>query len=406
LKLSKNLIKLLLRDPVFIILSLNFFWVIISYALGTLFGKSSNPLFIMRQFKTLFLFLSFIYVLYRNGLSIKFLINRFSIFLVIIIVFLLSFFSPDIKESLYKTITFIYPLLYIVFSVNYLSKFGAINILIALSMVILVVYAIVPLSYFINGGSLDTNIIYGKNESNLFVSNHYGWSCALYIITSFTVLKFYPLKKLYKWCIIGFLPFVLILLILSASRSGILSVMIAFTFFILKKNSFNTFKKVLLIIFSFSILLILVNKNSFVVDYLAEKNSRQFESGDESRLITANSMFKTFGENPIYFITGVGMFNYSEINFNSLNLPSYHNSYLEILFGTGIFVFFAFLKFMIIKPIKVFWKTISDYSFLIFPLMLIPFFESDLTAGQFLFFPWFTFMIILNLKELNFYSKK
>jgi len=405
LRVSKNLIKSLLRDPVFILLSLNFFWVIIGYGLGTVFGKNSGPVSIMRQFKTLFLFLSFIHVLMRNGLSFKFLANKFSILLVIIVVGFHSLLSNDLTESGYKAFTFIYPLLYIVFSVNYLSKFGAINNLIGLSMAILVIYAFVPLSYFLIGGSLDTDIIYGRNEGNLFVSNHYGWSSALYITTSLTVLKFYPLKKLYKWCIIGFLPFVFFLLIVSASRSAILSVLMVFAFFLFKNNSIKSSTKILLIIFSFSIFLFIANNENSAIDFLVEKNSRQLETGEEGRIITTRAMLKAFENNPVYWFTGVGMFNYSEMKSNGGTLSSYHNSYWEILFGSGIFVFIAFLNFILIKPLKAFWKRVSDYSLLFFPLMLIPFFEGDLTAGQFLFFPWFTVMIILNLKELHFYSK-
>ena len=60
------------------------------------------------------------------------------------------------------------------------------------------------------------------------------------------------------------------------------------------------------------------------------------------------------------------------------------------------------MVFMLYEPIKQFVKRISKYDLVFIPLAIIPFFEGNLTAGQFLFFPWFMYIIALNA-ERRFY---
>ncbi len=80
-------------------------------------------------------------------------------------------------------------------------------------------------------------------------------------------------------------------------------------------------------------------------------------------------------------------------------LANYHNSYFEILFGLGVPLFILFMVFMLYEPIKQFLKRVSKYDLLLIPLVIIPFFESNLTSGQFLFFPWFSYVFALNAKK-------
>ena len=86
-------------------------------------------------------------------------------------------------------------------------------------------------------------------------------------------------------------------------------------------------------------------------------------------------------------------------------LHGYHNSYYEILFGVGIILFLVFLSFMMFRPLIRYIKYYAKYTLLLPPLMILPFFESNLTGGQFLFFPWFTFMLLLNAK-IKFWNRK
>ena len=148
----------------------------------------------MRIFKTLFLIFSFIYVISLNGLSTKFLKNSFYIYLLCVLVLFLSFFSEDIFSSLYKSLSFIYPFLYIVYSINYLLRFGAIRILLAISAGVSLVYFLVPISFIFFGTGFTTLSIYGDQDSGFFVSNHYGWASVLFILSSITILQLQKLN--------------------------------------------------------------------------------------------------------------------------------------------------------------------------------------------------------------------
>ncbi len=375
-------------------------WVILGYALGTSIGISIVPF--IRVFKIVFVIGSLIFVLYKNGISTFFLINNLSLYLIIFFVSFLSFFADEPFKALYKSLTFVYPFLYLVFSVNYLLRYGVINFLIGVSFAVLLVYALVPLSFYLIGGNLDDNIVYGYTEGNFFVSNHYGWGSTLFILSSLTIVRFYPLKTLHKIVIYIFLPLALYLLIISANRAGILSVFIAFVLFFImdRQSSFTT--KFILFFGALMVFFIVGIQEDSAIDFIIQKNESQLESGIEGRLIGTNAMIRSFENNPTYWFTGVGMFNYTELKLNGGVLGVYHNSYWEILFGSGIIVFAIFLNYVVFRPVIVFWKISGAYSLLLIPLIIIPFFESNLTAGQFLFFPWFIYMILLNAKEFTF----
>ncbi|MCK0132260.1 O-antigen ligase family protein [Flavobacteriaceae bacterium F08102] len=389
-----------MRDNVFRVLTFNMMLVLIGYAMGTTQGQAVTE---MTIFKGVVLFFSFLYVLYKNTISTQFIKNIGAIYFIIVSVFVLSFLSEDPFKSIYRGLTFVYPLLYIIYSINYLLRYGAANLMIALSCSILLVYSIVPISFFLVGGSLiETYNIYGYQEGNYFVSNHYGWGSTMFILCAFSVLRFYPLKFFYKLVIYIFLPFVFYLLIISANRAGLLSVFIAFILFIKKDQFVGYYTKLLIILSVVLIILFVALQKDSAIDFLLEKNENQIESGTEGRLIGTAAMLKSFERNPVYWLIGVGMFNYDELHLNGGILRSYHNSYWEILFGSGIIVFFIFLSFMVFHPLKIFWKTTLTYSLLIIPLIIIPLFEGNLTAGQFLFFPWFSYMILMNAKEFDF----
>lgn len=401
LNISEFKIKSLLRDSVFILLALNMLWVLIGYALGTIQG--SNSVDSMRIFKTIFVLISIVFVIYKNGITTSFIKNSNSLYFIIFAVSFLSFFADEPFQALYKSLTFVYPLLYIMYTINYLLRYGAINLLIGLSIIILSVYAIVPISFYLVGGSLvESTNIYGHHEGQYFVSNHYGWGSALFILSAFTVLRFYPLKTYYRIAIYIFLPFVFYLLMISANRAGILSLGVAFIVFFFKDKFATLSIKIALGLIVFIAIITISSRENSVIEYLKNKNEIQLESGNEGRLIGTNAMLNSFSKKPVYWFTGVGMFNYTELKLNGGILGTYHNSYWEILFGSGIFVFVFFLRIMIFSPFKIFWRITISYSLLIFPLMIIPFFEGDLTAGQFLFFPWFSYMILLNAEEFNF----
>jgi len=396
-------IKKINKDLIFKLLFYNSILVIIGYA--TARGVGMGIFQAIKIFKTIFLFASLFYVIRINGFSIVNIYNRSVILFLVAVIFVFSFLGNDPFASLYKGLTFILPFLYVLLTMNHLLRYGAFNLLIAFSRIVLLTYSIVPIYYFLFATGTGNANIYGYQEGEFFVSNHYGWASTIFILCALTILRFYPLKKSMKLLIYTAIPFVFYLLIISANRSGILSIAIAMFFFITRDKFAHISLKIIVIVGAFLILSLIAVQENSAIDFLQEKNEMQLESGEEGRLIITQAMLRSFNVNPTFWFTGVGMFDYTQLFIYSGMKSAYHNSYWEVLFGTGVLVFSFFLYFMVIYPIKIFWRITTSYSLLVIPLMIIPLFEGNLTAGQFLFFPWFAYMILLNSKEFNYYSK-
>lgn len=392
-------LKILFKDINFRFLFLNMVLVLIGYASANTLGMGVFGT--IKVVRTILLFISIGFVLSINGFSTVRILNSQSVYIIVFFIFIGSFFGSNSISSLYRGFTFVIPFLYVVYCINYLLKYGAFNLLKGLSLMIMLVYLIAPISYLLFGADLSNTLIYGATDEDAFASNHYGWSSVIFILSAFTVLKYYNLNLIFKYTIFLFLPFVFYLLMISANRSGMLSLAIAFFFFIIKDKYIKISYKLLISTIPLLILFFISLQESSVFKFLQQKNEQQLESGVEGRFDAFSIMLNYLELNPSTWFYGVGMFNYENLEKGGALLYGYHNSYFDVLFGVGSFIFLFFLFFMVIWPFKIFWKTTASYSLLIFPLMIIPFFESDLTAGQFLFFPWFAYMVLLNAKEFH-----
>jgi O-antigen ligase len=256
----------------------------------------------------------------------------------------------------------------------------------------------VPLiSYLIFGGNLSDTNIYGLDDTGqVFVSNHYGWSSALYILSFIYVFRNIKVKKYFLFLIISILVVALILLFSSANRASLISVALSVFPLVFRYKGIKRWYKVAFIIVFAGLLFYLLNRPDSAINFLIEKSKNQEAEGETRFKITA-LMLNYFNNNPLKWITGIGIFNYGIIR-GKTNVLTYHNSYWEILFGLGLPLFFMFLTFMVFRPLYRFIRVYSKYTLLFIPLLIIPYFESNLTAGQFLFFPWFTYMLLLNAK--------
>ncbi len=403
--MSKNIKhKNIYFDIIYILLLINMLFVIIGYALVTTFGD--YILIYIKYFKLFFLAFSFFIIILKNGFNTDRIINNKKILFFLIILLFFSFFSNNMSLALYRASSFIFPLLYVMFSINHLLKYGVINVLFALILSLFMVYSIIPITFFFFSPTINIGILYGYHEGNFFVSNHYGWGSIIYLLSSITIIRFFKLNLFLKILIILTLPFVLYLLILSANRASILSILIAYILFLFKDKNITIIKKSFLTIFILILSIFILSKTSETIEFLKEKNKRQIETKMEGRYLVTDLMFNHFNENPYLWFTGIGMFNYDIIKESDIKMGGYHNSYWEVLFGTGFLGFMIFLSFMIFTPFKNFWKNTINYSLVFVPIAIIPFFESNLTAGQFLFFPWFSYIILHNSKEFKLYEKK
>jgi O-antigen ligase len=125
-----------------------------------------------------------------------------------------------------------------------------------------------------------------------------------------------------------------------------------------------------------------------------QKSEQQLEEG-ESRFQMAEIALEAMLENPLLLVTGFGYDNFKEgvAQYRGIELELHsHNSYLELFVTTGFFCFLFFMVFLVLNTL-VRYGLFDSRRFIFLPtFMIIPFFESNLNAGQFLFFPWMTFM--------------
>jgi hypothetical protein len=139
------------------------------------------------------------------------------------------------------------------------------------------------------------------------------------------------------------------------------------------------------------------NKDS-ALNKRIQKTETQLEKG-EARGTVYRLGFQTMVENPGTLVTGFGFYAFKDALFNlnknvtakqlRINL---HNSYYELLFGTGFLVFTFFMLFFVLRSSLYFFLYHSSKYVFLPPILLIPLFENNFNPGQFLFFPWFIIM--------------
>ncbi len=398
--IAKSELKLrsLLRDPVARLLFLNALFVIIGYALANLTGKALVGM--VSNIKNAFLFLSLIFLIATNRVVMpgRFFSSGYIPLIFGLLIFYVSIGSGTDSDGFFRTLTFFVPLLYIYLSLSYLvSVFGTETILKGLHWSLLLIYCIPLLNFIIAGGKItDTNIYGPGGEEQAFASNNYGWSATIYILSFLFVWKDIKLKVYSKIFFALLLPVAIALFFASANRASWLSFAVAMIPFFFKYNAMHLKYKIAGIVIMLGFISYLLADPNSSLNFAKTKTQRQEQSG-EFRFETAQVMFDKFNNEPTLWITGVGMFNFELLKNEDL-LKGYHNSYYEILFGAGVPLFLVFLSFMVYRPLKRYVKYYSRYTLLLPPLIILPFFESDLTGGQFLFFPWITFMLLLNVR--------
>lgn len=393
--------RFLRNDKVFLLLFLNTVLVILGYALARVTGFASvEP---MKIFRTLLFFASTLYVFSQKDTSpsskaLKY--NRLIIALCLITP-LFAFISNDVGDSMNRTLTFLIPLIYIWRSVCLLVyRYGQKKTLQLLSAMIMIVYLIPMLSYVAFGGSFSGESIYGASEGQVFVSNHFGWSAALFLISIFHGSMNSRSKGLIQKLVFYLLILLgLYLLIASGNRSAWLAIALSLVVILFYYKGLPIYQKFLIVIFPIILFSYLISQKNEAVSFVIERTKRKQESGNEGRLERIDLIAKRLSENPTKWVTGVGMFNYDAFDKEGTGISNYHNSYFEILFGLGVPLFILFMIFMIYEPLKQFLNRVSKYDLLLIPLIIIPFFESNITSGQFLFFPWFSYIFALNAKK-------
>lgn len=382
--------------------------VLIGYGLATIVGSGINVIF--QPIKSLFLLYSMFQLLgyYQNDLILK----RTYVFSVLVL--LTIPFSVVPLESFKRALTMLLPMIYVAVCCRALFLIYAWDdILIAILKSLRWIYLIPLISFVLFGGNLGETNIYGETIG-AFVSNHYGWGSFVYITAHGILIQVKQSKLISIWTLLAGLYFVLLLI--SGSRSGVLSLSIAFFmwFFSFKGNVIFKFFITLSLVWA---ILSLLNSPSALSERLT-KTQMQYEGiseNDENDYYSATALVTdtrstaravgnmTFKNNPHLYLTGMGIFQFRE----ALDVyapwanPMYyssgvHSSYGELYFGCGLLVFGFFFWNFVLIPFWIYFKYLRTVllSF-VGVVIVIPFFESNLTGGQFLFFPWFIFVFFL-----------
>jgi O-antigen ligase len=235
--------------------------------------------------------------------------------------------------------------------------------------------------------------LYGQVIGGYF-SNVLGWAAIASFVLAVDIANNLNPTKQYRLFLLGIIGFSLLALLSTGSRSSYLCLAVSVLVLAVNSKRMGVLAKLLItIVVVGASYLMLADPNS-ALNSRIRKSEQQLNTG-ESRFEMAGIAFETMTSEPWLLMTGFGYDNFREgISHYSgieVDLPS-HNSYLELFITTGFFSFAFFLIFLVMNALL--WYGLLDLRrFIFFPtFMIIPFFESNLNAGQFLFFPWMTFM--------------
>jgi hypothetical protein len=296
--------------------------------------------------------------------------------------------SDTFDFSLNRLLTFVLPVMYIVLT---LSMFKDGKPLLDLNTIIvgfLWVYAF-PVSIYLLFDQPFQSLYLG-DTSYMFKHNQYGWSAVLFLVLGIDVLSNIRLSKAQKVALFVLLTTCVFLIFASNNRSTWLSFIVSLLVFLFRFSFKKSTKYNALLLVIFIAIPFLAYKNSAVFHGL-ERTIIQLQGGEQysDRLRWQTHALNDFSSSFTDVFVGRGMFNYNGFE----NANSVHNSYLDILLGCGTPVFIVFIYQMVFLPsyhyIYVFSRRYITFS----PLLIIPYFENNLTGGQFLFYPWFTMML-------------
>lgn len=393
--------SIIYKDRHFLLFFINAALVIFGYFLAVLTGFQSIG--VMKNIRLFFIIISVILLLFASSNLLKFVqANIFSFFLLLTWSFFSILWSENVSYSFSKWLIFAPGIFYLLLFINYSVKrysFFLTKKFLDISFFLIYLFPIVYFVLFVRNFS--SSGIYGlAEESQGFVSNHYGWSASLVSIYLLTSLKSFSFNKHFFLYVI--LIFSFLILILSSNRAGILSfvlsLMIIFSYFNkIKINQIFVFSFVSLSLFLF--VRYQAQLEDSAINFLINKSTSQLESGSEARFVIAEYVFNIFSSDILLFLFGFGFFDNVHIKESGFNFYSYHNSYFDVLFGLGLFGFFLFFRTFYSSSLSLYWKYFRTEFVIVIPLLIIPFFESNLTMGQFLFFPWFSYLLLLSTKK-------
>lgn len=316
------------------------------------------------------------------------------LWLFILINLLVLAFSVNFLKSLGRIAAWLPFLIYINYFISYLlRKYSRETARIRLLQLYNLVYLFPLLVMGVYANPIFNRNVYGYDIGG-FKANALGWAGIAFFVTAVDLLMNAKPPAGHRYLLGGGALFGVLALSATGSRSSYLCLAVSMVILVVNSKRMQFLLKVLTSLLIGGITSYLLGDPGSALNQRIEKSEQQIERG-ESRLQMAEIALETMLDNPELLFTGFGYDNFREgiarYRGIEIDLPS-HNSYLELFITTGFFSFLFFLFFMVLNAL-VRYLLFDVRQFIFLPtFMIIPFFESNLNAGQFLFFPWMTFL--------------
>ncbi len=303
-------------------------------------------------------------------------------------------FSVNFINSLTRILTWLPFLFYINYFVVYLfRRYEPVRVKIILVTLFCFSYLYPLAIMFFYGNPVVNRNLYGYDIGG-FKANVLGWASIAFFVTAVDLLLNGKPGLWLRRFLIAAVFFAVLALSSTGSRSSYLCLALSLVILVVNSRKMSLIAKIITAILITAATTYQLGVPDSALNKRIEKSEKQLEEG-EYRFKMADVALDTMLENPELLLTGFGFDNsiegiarYTGITFK---LPT-HNSYLELFITTGLFSFTFFMVFVVLNAVvKYVLYDIRRYIFLP-TFMIIPFFESNLNAGQFLFFPWMTFM--------------
>ncbi len=303
-------------------------------------------------------------------------------------------FSVEFTRSLERILAWIPFLIYTNHFIVYLfAHYTKDEAKIKLLQIISLAYFYPVLLIFVTGVAFQTSNVYGQYISS-YKANVIGWGCTIFIVTGFDLVA---ANTQAKWT--RYLYYVIAILslwgiVLTGSRSSFVGLAVSTVVLVLRSKQISIYLKIAASLCILGFAYYIIASPESVVNLRARYADIRNQKVDV-RITLISQAFEIFLNNPEVLLTGFGFDSFrSGLEYYSgvrTELAS-HNSYLEILFSGGLFSFLFFMIFMALNAIIKYVRFDSQYFVFLPSIIIIPYFESNLNAGQFLFFPWMTFL--------------
>lgn len=377
-------------DGHLVLFFLNVFFVVLGYSLR---GSSFQ---LLKVFRIAFVVLSIVGLFTNPGVYKYIFPGRQSWRLwgfILLNLYVIAF-SFNFMQSLSRIIAWIPFLIYLnYFIVNLFRKFDLETARFKLLQVFNLCYIYPMIVVLAFGNPFQNKDIYGEDVGG-FKSNVIGWAGTLFFITALDILSNQKLSQLIRRVLIAGMFITLIIVATSGSRSSYVAIALTLLILVFRNQRMRMTSKFLISLLIVGVSFYVLQDKNSAINKRLQKSETQLKSG-EAREELFKAAIDVLEEHPVLILTGFGydmsvegIRSYKKID-NKLRL---HNSYLEVMVSTGAFSFLFFIIFYVLNAIIAYVRfDISKYVFLP-TLILIPAFESNLNAGQFLFFPWMTFL--------------